>query len=163
MPTQQNLHCIVRIDVDEPKKQHCWEVKIIRPRNSFHRSFSDSKYGGNEEALEAAIKCRDEELKTRPAMNSYEQAIKPKKTNRSGIVGVRWGEKVVSRGNKEWTYPAWIVTGTPESGGKTKTKHFVADVYGGKKKAFAAAVSQRNAWEMSLKASVEAKLKSSTS
>jgi hypothetical protein len=117
-----DTHCIVRIDVDKPKKQHCWEVKIIRPRNSFHRSFSDSKFGGKEGAFAAAVKCRDEELKTRPALTSYEQAIRPKRTNKSGIVGVRKGDKIVRREKKFWIYPAWITTGTPISGGKTKTK-----------------------------------------
>jgi hypothetical protein len=150
-------HCIVRIDVSKPKAQHCWEVKIIRPENSFHRSFSDSKHGGREKAYDAAVKCRDEELKKRPAMNSYEQAIRPKRTNKSGIVGVRHGEKIVRREKKFWTYPAWIATGTPISGGKTKTKYFVISVLGSSRAAKEAAVAQRKEWEESLRKSVEAK------
>jgi hypothetical protein len=158
MKPRTNPTCIVRIDVQKPKAQHCWEVKIIRPSNSFHRSFSDSKYGGRDGALAAALKCRDKELKTRPALNSYEQAIRPKSTNRSGIVGVRRGDKVVSRGKKVWVYPCWITTGTPFSGGKSKTKYFSIPQYGNNAAAKAAAISQRRAWENSLKASVEAKL-----
>jgi len=69
MNTKPPRH-IVRIDVDKPKKHHCWEVKIIRTSGVFHRSFSDAVCGGKEKALEAAIKCRDEELKKRPALNS---------------------------------------------------------------------------------------------
>lgn len=154
---------ITRIDVEKPKSQHCWEVKIVRVFDPFHKTFSDSKYGGKEQALAAAIKCRDVELKKRPAMNSYEQAIRPKKTNKSGIVGVRWGKKVVKRGHKVWEYDAWIVTGTPISGGGTKTRYLMPHLFGGKRKAFEAAVSQRQAWEKSLKASVEAKLSAETS
>ncbi len=159
MKSDSKLHCIVRIDVEKPKKQHCWEVKIIRPENSFHRSFSDSKHGGREQALAAAIKCRNDEIKTRPAMNSYEQAVIPKKTNKSGIVGIRRGDKVVTRGSKQWVYPSWIATGTPESGGKPKTKYFAIHQYGSSAAAKSAAVSQRATWERSLKASVESKLK----
>jgi hypothetical protein len=155
MKPKSDLNCIVRIDVEKPKAQHCWEVKIIRPGNSFHRSFSDSKHGGKDGALIAAMACRDEELKSRPAMNSFEQAIKPKVTNRSGIVGVRRGDKVVTRGNKFWTYPAWIATGTPVSGGKSKTKYFVISHYGSSAAAKAAAIIQRQMWEKSLKESVE--------
>lgn len=152
------LRHIVRIDVDKPKKQHCWEVKIIRTSGVFHRSFSDNVCGNKEKALEAAIKCRDEELKKRPALNSYEQAIRPKITNKSGIVGVRRGERVVKRGKLIYTYPAWVVTGTPISGGKTKTRYFVISVVGSNRLAKEMAIAQRREWEESLKRSVEAKL-----
>ena len=159
MPTKGNLHCIVRIDVEKPKTQHCWEVKIIRPRNSFHRSFSDTKYGGKDGALKAALKCRDTELKKRPAMNSYEQAMRPKITNQSGIVGVREGDRIVRRGSKEWRYPAWIATGTPISGGKTTTRYFVKAHFRSDKATKTAAIEQRQVWEKSLKESVEERLK----
>jgi hypothetical protein len=151
---------IARIDADK-SHQHCWEVKIVRvpAENSFHRSFSDAKYGGKQAALAAAIKCRDEELKTRPPLNAYQQAIKPKRTNKSGIVGVRRGVKSVRRGNKLWEYDAWVVTGTPGSGGKTKTKYFVLHVHGGSIAAKALAIEQRKEWEESLRKSVEAKIK----
>jgi hypothetical protein len=152
----RNLHCIVRIDV--PKKQHCWEVKIIRPTNSFHRSFSDSKYGGKERALTAALECRDQELKMRPPLNAFEQAIRPKKNNRSGIVGVRRTKRVVRRGDKSWIYDVWAVTGTPVSGGKSKTRYFSIDGMG-EKNARAAAVALRREWEEGLRESVEAKLR----
>lgn len=153
--SRQKLNCIVRID--EPKKQHCWEVKIIRAGNSFHRSFSDSKYGGKRRALAAAIRCRDDEIKLRPAMNAYDQAIRPKKTNKSGTVGVRRTKRVVKRGNRSWIYDVWAVTGTPVSGGKSKTRYFSIDGMG-ERNARAAAISLRKEWEESLRSSVEAKL-----
>lgn len=148
--------CIVRIDIEKPKRQHCWEVKIIRPGNSFHRSFSDAKFGGREGAYAVAMQCRDEELGKRPVMNSYQQAIRPKKTNRSGIVGVRKGIKIVRRGEKTWEYPVWAVTGTPVSRGKTKTKYF-SILQLGNKVAKQLAIEQRKEWEESLRASVEQK------
>ncbi|MCR6655745.1 MAG: hypothetical protein NVV63_07995 [Opitutus sp.] len=151
---------ITRIDVEKPHSQHCWEVKIVRKHGeSFHKSFSDSKHGGKNGALAAAIRCRDEEIKKRPALNSFEQAIRLKKSNRSGTVGVRLGTKVVRRGTSEWVYPGYVVTGTPVSGGKPKTKYFTFKSYGSEKAAKAAALGQRRAWEKSLKASVEEKLK----
>ena len=163
MKSNSDLTCIVRIDLEKPKAQHRWEVKIIRPGNSFHRSFSDSRFGGREGALAAAKRCRDVELKLRPSLNAYEQAIRPKITNKSGIVGVRLGEKVVTRGTKSWIYPAWIATGTPFSGGRTKTKYFAISQYGSSAAAKAAAIGQRRAWEKSLKTSVEENLKSGAS
>ncbi|MDP3071244.1 MAG: hypothetical protein Q8N18_13220 [Opitutaceae bacterium] len=143
--SSQDLTCIVRIDVDKPKQQHCWEVKIIRRGNSFHRSFSDSKFGGKMPALGAAMRCRDKELKKRPAMNAFEQAIRPKKTNKSGIVGVRKTRRLVRRGEKSWSYDVWAVTGTPESGGKTKTRYFSIDGMG-ERNAKAAAITLRQQW-----------------
>ena len=119
---------------------------------------SDSKFGGKGKAYEAAVKCRDEELKKRPAMNSYEQAIRPKRTNKSGIVGVRKGEKIVRHEKKFWIYPAWIATGTPVSGGKTKTKYFVISVFGSSRAAKEAAIEQRKEWEECLRKNVETKL-----
>lgn len=156
MKTTRVQH-IVRIDVEKPKKQHCWEVKIIRASGIFHKSFSDAIWGSKELALEAALKCRDEELKKRPALNSYEQAIKPKVTNKSGIVGVRKCLKIVKRGKKVYEYPAWAVTGTPISGGKTKTRYFVISVVGSSKLAKEMAIEQRREWEESLRKSVEEK------
>lgn len=150
------LHCIVRIDVDRPRSQHCWEVKIIRPGNSFHRSFSDSKFGGRRKALEAAMKCRDRELKKRPAMTSYEQAIRPKSSNTSGIVGVRRTVRKVRRGKRVWSYDVWVATGTPVSGGRTKTRYFSIGRLG-PRKAKAAAIAQRKEWEDSLRRSVKQK------
>ena len=142
--SKKDLTCIVRIDVDKPKQQHCWLVKIVRTGNSFHRSFSDSKFGGRRRALEAAMKCRDKELKKRPAMTAYEQAIRPRATNTSGIVGVRRTKRVVRRGKKTWSYDVWAVTGTPESGGKTKTRYFSTGTVGVKKAKAAAIAPGRN-------------------
>jgi len=149
----KKMRCIVRIDVDKPKQQHCWEVKIIRAGNSFHRTFSDSKFGGKRRALAAAMKCRDRELKKRPAMSSYEQALRPRITNTSGIVGVRRTKRLVRRGDKSWSYDVWAVTGTPESGGKTKTRYFSINSMG-VRKAKAAAVALRQQWTESLRRSL---------
>jgi len=147
---------IVRIDVEKPTNQHCWEVKIRRASGMFHRTFSDSKHGGKAGALEAAQSCRDAEVKARPALNAFERAVRPRRTNRSGIVGVRYGAKIVRRGDKVWSYPAWIATGTPVSGGRTKTKYFTLSTYGdSSKRAKEAAIQQRATWERQLKASVE--------
>jgi len=152
----RSLRCIVRIDVERPRSQHCWEVKIIRSGDSFHRSFSDSKFGGKQRALEEAIKCRDRELEQRPTMSSFEQAIRPKVTNKSGIVGVRRTTRMVRRDGRTWNYRVWAVTGTPVSGGKSKTRYFSIDGMG-ERKARAAAIQQRKDWEESLRASVEAR------
>lgn len=156
--SNRDLRCIVRIDVDKPKQQHCWLVKIIRPGNSFHRSFSDSKFGGKKLALIAAKKCRNKELKKRPAMSSYEQAIRLKKTNTSGIVGVRRTKRVVGRGASARSYDVWAATGTPVTGGRTTTRYFSVSTLG-VKKAKAAAIAQRLEWQESLRKSIQRKKK----
>lgn len=102
------------------------------------------------------MKCRDREVKKRPAMTSYEQAIRPKSSNTSGIVGVRRAVRKVRRGKKVWSYDVWVATGTPVSGGRTKTRYFsVARL--GPRKAKAAAMAQRQEWEESLRVSVKKK------
>lgn len=130
-------------------------MKIIRPGNSFYRSFSDSKHGGRKAAQLAAMKCRDEELKKRPPMSPFEQAMRLKKTNKSGIVGVRRTTRKVRRGKKVWAYDVWAVTGTPISGGKTMTRYF--PMTPGVNKAKARAIALRKQWEASLRKSVAAR------
>lgn len=153
------FYCIVRQDSTKPKSYHAWEVKIIRRENSFYRSFSDRKFGGKQQALVAAMKCRDKEVALRPRSNSYENAIRLKRTNSSGIVGVRGPHlKVIKRGKKTWSYEVFTATGTPESGGPSKTKDFYIAVWG-KRVAKAMAIEQRRQWEEELRLSVEAKLK----
>jgi len=155
--TRRNLNNISRVDSGKLKKRPTWEVRIVRAGTAFHRSFADVTYGGKKAALAAAIRCRNAELKKRPLTSSYELAIRPKANNKSGIVGVREGERVARRGRKVWRYPAWIVTGTPISGGKTTTRYFIKADFKSNKAAKEAAIRQRRAWERSLKASVEAR------
>jgi hypothetical protein len=147
------MRCIVRIDVEKPRQQHCWEVKIIRPGNSFHQSFSDSKCGGKRAALVAAKKCRDIELKKRPAMTGYDQALVLKPTNKSGIAGVRKTVRVVRRGKKKWSYDVWAATGTPKTGERTNTRYFSVNKLGNKG-ARLAAIAQRAEWVDSLRKSL---------
>lgn len=150
----RSLRSIVRIDQDKPRSQHAWQVRIIRTDGSFTRLFSDSKHGGRKGALAAAIKCRDTELKKRPAKSSYEQALQVKANNTSGIVGVRRGVRKVRRGKKVWSYDVWVATGTPISGAPSKTRYFSIEALG-ERKAKAAAIAQRKEWEKSLLASVD--------
>lgn len=149
----RSLRSIVRIDQDKPRSQHAWQVRIIRRDGSFTRLFSDSKHGGRKAALAAAIKCRDAELKRRPAKTSYEQALQLKANNTSGIVGVRRGVRKVRRGKKVWSYDVWVATGTPISGQPSKTRYFSVEALG-ERKAKAAAIAQRKEWERSLRASL---------
>ena len=147
------MRCIVRIDVAKPREQHCWEVKIIRPGNSFHQSFSDSKWGGKRAALIAAKKCRDIEVKKRPAMTGYDQALTLKTNNKSGIAGVRRTIRIVRRGKKKWEYDVWAATGTPRSGERTNTRYFSINKLGNKG-ARLAAIAQREEWVESLRRSL---------
>jgi hypothetical protein len=149
----RSLRSIVRIDQDKPRSQHAWQVRIIRKEGSFTRLFSDSKHGGRRGALAAATKCRDIELKKRPAKSSYDQALQLKANNSSGIVGVRRGTRKVRRGKKVWSYDVWVATGTPVSGEPSKTRYFSVESMGARK-ARDAAIAQRKEWEKSLRESL---------
>jgi hypothetical protein len=150
------LRNILRIQ-SRKTRQYSWVVRIVRasPKVSFSQSFSDKKYGGKKAALKAALACRDQKLKAYPLINSKLRSIGvTTASNKSGITGVRRGMKVIKRGKKKWEYPAWIATGTPISGGKSKTCYFVFDVHGGSRAAKALAIKQRQEWEKSLRKSL---------
>ena len=78
---------IARIDIDS-RNTHGWQVRITRHRVRHTKFFSDSKFGGSEEALQAAIEYRDEQLKKLPdPLPGAKLAAQARST--SGVPGIR--------------------------------------------------------------------------
>lgn len=68
---------------------HCWRVSIRRRGMKIVKNFTDSVWGGNNEALVAAKKYRDEILRAIPPLTKLEYANLKRKNNTSGAVGVQ--------------------------------------------------------------------------
>ncbi|ARA93434.1 MAG: hypothetical protein D6685_03720 [Bacteroidetes bacterium] len=78
---------IARIDIDS-RNTHGWQVRITRHRVRHTKFFSDSRYGGSEGALEAAIAYRDEQIKLLPdPLPGAKLAAQARST--SGVPGIR--------------------------------------------------------------------------
>lgn len=98
---------------------HGYWVRYNKEGALFTKLFSDSVYGSQEAALEAARKWHDELLAAFPLPNRREFAEKARRKSNSGIVGVRKG-KDYSKGK---TYDVWIASWSPQRG-VYKTKKF---------------------------------------
>lgn len=91
---------------------HGYWVRYNKEGALFTKLFSDSVYGSQEAALQAAQKWHDELLAAFPLPNRREFAQKARRKSNSGIVGVRKG-KDYSKGK---TYDVWIASWSPQRG-----------------------------------------------
>lgn len=80
---------IVRIDI-ESSGTHGWQVRITRHRQRHTKFFSDSVHGGNEAALKAAIKYRDNKLAELPDPLPG-ALLAAQARSKSGVAGIRLG------------------------------------------------------------------------
>ncbi len=80
-----NKHNISRIDT---RATHGWQVRITRKSNPCSKFFADRQNGGQQEALQAAIAWRDEQLKSSPKLagRSIEESRKGIKTGVPGLM-----------------------------------------------------------------------------
>lgn len=107
---ERDLHHITRIDI-EPSDEypdrhstHGWQVRARRNGTRHSKFFSDSKHGGKEAAVEAAIKYRDELLKDLPEPDST-----PRKAwSNTGVVGLSVREKEESSGTNLYVQLNWM-------------------------------------------------------
>lgn len=126
---------IYRIDPDAGQKgarSKGWQVRLDRKINYLSKLFSDSKYGGKEKALEAAIKFRDKALKDRhESLHSHGAGARLilsslPKNNTSGILGV---SRSISTEKNGARFPYWQ-TAFRGPNKKTKVKSFRVNKYG---------------------------------
>ena len=137
--TAQSIYGITRIDNDKTHT-HSWVVTISRKYKKYFKSFSDTVYGGNNNALAAAKKYRDEILSRYAPLTLKEYCSIIKRNNKSGISGVsRFAKKEPYDDNPHWY---WIATWSPEPG-KTKQVKFSINKYG-EEEAFHKALLARN-------------------
>ncbi len=117
-----------------------WEVRIQRRGKTVEKFFCDSLLKGSRNALKKAKEFRD---KMESEMRGYtvkELAKRPSIRNKSGIVGVRFEERISVTGGNKYYYPTWVAQWT-DADGKRRTKAFSCEKYGkevAKKKAISA-------------------------
>ncbi len=84
---------IRRVD-HESSGTYCWRVTVQRRTRIYVRNFSDTRYGGSRQALEAAHAYRDRLIQAHPPLAMPVYCAILKKNNRSGVSGLtrvdRW-------------------------------------------------------------------------
>ncbi len=122
MPLHRNIS---RIDNDL-KGMHAWIVTVMRQGEIVTRPFSDGVYGGNKEALAAAIAYRDSVLAQH---SQFEHQLwvrsRLRRNNVSGIPGVGRYEGFASRKAKHRT-AFWLASWIDEEGRSRKRKFSVS-------------------------------------
>lgn len=95
---------VIRIDSEST---HGWQVRVYRDGKTYSRLFSDKKWGGEDEAFEAACEYRKElveEVAQLPAAPRKRRLIRRNKSNTSGVVGVSRTYKRDRRGVRHEVY-----------------------------------------------------------
>lgn len=134
LPNDQDNYGIYRADANKTTGPG-WRVFLQRQGRRISRAFQDSVYGSSDAGLAQAKSYRDAVISAIPPRTNHEQAVLLKKSNRSGISGVRYAEY-----NKG---PFWMaMIDTPEG---RKNRSFSVSKYG-YEEAKARAIAQRQAW-----------------
>jgi hypothetical protein len=110
------IHLLVGI-----KGPRAWKVTIYRDGKTFNRLFSFSRYGGREQARQAADGCRDELLLANLPKLSRDVRQRIIATNTSGHPGVHF---------RCYTWIAYWVARTTLRNGSSVTKSFRVEFYG---------------------------------
>jgi hypothetical protein len=112
---ENTLHHIYRMDI-EKGSVHTWQVKAVRFNIIKTKNFSDTRYGGRDKALQAAIRYRDELLAQIDhfAHQMWIRSAIPS-SNTSGISGVTRCELGDKRSPNS-RYVGWAAQWTNEHG-----------------------------------------------
>jgi hypothetical protein len=122
------LHHILRLDI-EAKRVHGWQVMAVRNKINKSKRFSDAEYGGRDEALQAAIRYRDELLaKTDHLAHQLWIRSAVRRNNKSGIPGVGRCEQIYKR-SPNARYASWYAKWFDEHG-KGHARWFSVSRYG---------------------------------
>ncbi|MBB4008049.1 AP2/ERF family transcription factor [Allorhizobium taibaishanense] len=83
------MYAIQRLDIDK-HKQDAWMVNMSRGGRSIHMTFSDTTYGGKEQALEVAQAYRDAVLRVVPPLTNKDMRMLVRKNRSEGsdVTGV---------------------------------------------------------------------------
>ncbi|TAN52416.1 MAG: AP2 domain-containing protein [Methylococcaceae bacterium] len=118
----QYLHNIRRMD-DESRKTNAWLVQVQRKNRIIVKMFSDSVFGGKENALSAALKYRDALIvAASPARHNQWFRNIVRRNNTSGIPGV-------GRYKKPDGAVRWVAYWNDENGAR-KSRAFPVKTYG---------------------------------
>lgn len=109
--------------------RHRWQVALQRQNRMYRQEFSDHRYGGTAQALEAAQAYRDDVLAQHPGMSRRAQCAILKKNNRTGVSGVT-RSVVVDRRLKTVGPTAYWVARWPTERGKATQRRFSVNRFG---------------------------------
>jgi AP2 domain len=114
------------------KNTYSWHVAINRMKKTITKHFSDSVYGGSDNALKAAILFRDQKLKEldSPEYALWKRRLGRHKRNTSGIPGVgRYINKYKTKSGHITESPNWQAF-WDDHDGKRHIKTFFVSKYG---------------------------------
>ena len=141
---QTKIKGISRID---SKHTHGWFVRISREGKIHSKMFSDRPHGGKEEALQAAIRYRDQYEKDHPRkMERLRIRQTLPRNNSTGILGVYETYEPRSGGRKR---PCFCVTWSPAPN-RVQIKKFCIDHFEDRESALKAAIDFRKAREQEI-------------
>lgn len=118
------LHGIYRID-DTNNSTHAWVVTLRRHSGDLTEYFSDGKHGSAGQALDAALRRRDELHTLYPVRDQVARMTQLRRNNRTGVSGVyRWPADGSAVKGCFWG-AQW-----PGPDGKARHKKFLISVHG---------------------------------
>ncbi|OLP52413.1 hypothetical protein BJF91_15265 [Allorhizobium taibaishanense] len=119
------MYAISRLDVGR-HKQDAWMVNMSRGGKSIHMTFSDSTYGGREQALEVAQAYRDAVLRVVPPLTNKDMRMLVRKNRSEGseVPGVYYKESDERRQSGAWIARIELPVDEkkPTGGGKRRRK-----------------------------------------
>jgi hypothetical protein len=102
-----------------------WQVTLQRQHRTYTRKFSDHRYGGTAQALDAAQAYRDGLLVQHPGMSRRAQCAILKKNNRSGVSGVTRSIVIDRRLKTVGPTVYWVARWPGENGTATQRRFSV--------------------------------------
>ena len=103
-----------------------WSVSMIRQGTRHRKCFSDSTFGGADEALHAAKTWRDQLFATLPVANKAQVASRVKANNTSGVAGVN-RVRVLRKGQ---LFQYWVAHSPMAKGQPKRTKGYSIEKHG---------------------------------
>ncbi|MBB4010109.1 AP2/ERF family transcription factor [Allorhizobium taibaishanense] len=119
------MYAIHRLDIGK-HKQDAWMVNMSRGGKSIHMTFSDSTYGGKEQALEVAQAYRDAVVRVVPPLTNKDMRMLMRKNRSEGseVPGVYYKEPDERRQSGAWIARIELPVDEkkPNTGGKRQRK-----------------------------------------
>ncbi len=131
-------YAIARIDLPD-QLTHGWQVRLQRRSIKYAKFFSDSSFGGGQQAFENAVRYRDQLVLDLESESSGQVRICSRSSrNSSGVVGVSRISVTASTGS---IYHFWQASWSPEPGKRCCVKFSIKRY--GDNEAFELAVQAR--------------------
>lgn len=153
------LKHIARIDTDH-NRTHSWQVRVQRCGQAVTQQFSDALHGGKAQALQAAIKFRDEltEQMHDPYAVVWRRNVR-RANNTSGVVGVGRYVSREMQNDRIVERAFWQAFWSDEQGRRVSRKFSIA-VHGEQRARMLAIECRRQGTRMAAEAMFEGKKKS---